>query len=233
MAIDRESVLDNYLRGNGELFCWPFQVNWPDVYTSLDEVPDSVRETFQYDPEKARELLAEAGYPNGFKTNIVTQSALVDRVEILVSYWKAIGVDVEIQPYEYASYWAVVLGKKHEGLSACTAGVADPYAVLALFRTDSFYNTIQLNDPAFDEALAETLQSPDVEQRNLSYKEMAMSFMDQAYLFAFPTEYVYSFWQPWVNNYHGEVALPMYNNGAVAARVWVDMDLKQSMIGGR
>lgn len=50
-----------------------------------------------YDPEKARQLLAEAGYPNGFKTKIVTDVRVRrEIVAALQTYWKEIGIDTTI-----------------------------------------------------------------------------------------------------------------------------------------
>ena len=45
---------------------------YADLYLGLDdpEMPASVKELYSYNPDKAKELLKEAGYPNGFKTSL-------------------------------------------------------------------------------------------------------------------------------------------------------------------
>ena len=57
---------------------YPFPPSFKDVYTPLDKLPPSARELYTYNPEKAKKLLAEAGYPNGFtfKAQIANNSQI-------------------------------------------------------------------------------------------------------------------------------------------------------------
>ena len=78
-----------------------------DMYWSLDELPESSRELYEYHPDKARQLLAEAGYPDGFETEILCLPALADLVSIIKAYRADIGVDLDIQPKEFAVYTSI------------------------------------------------------------------------------------------------------------------------------
>jgi ABC-type transport system substrate-binding protein len=61
-----------------------------------------------YDPKKAKQLLAEAGYPNGFKIYVYSfETALPEQKlvnEAIASYWTAIGMDVEILEMDYGAF---------------------------------------------------------------------------------------------------------------------------------
>lgn len=65
MAVNREEVVKNILHGYGEVSNQPFHKNWPYYQADLED-------RYPYDPEAARELLAEAGYPDGFDLVIPT-----------------------------------------------------------------------------------------------------------------------------------------------------------------
>ena len=57
-------------REAAEILAYPLApvTEFMDAYTPLEELPEVARETYEYHPDKARQLLTEAGYPNGFKT---------------------------------------------------------------------------------------------------------------------------------------------------------------------
>jgi peptide/nickel transport system substrate-binding protein len=70
-------------------------------------MPDSVKELFKYDPAKAKKLLAEAGYPNGFSFKAQVCSCSpddMDLIPLVASYLEQVGVKMEIQPMEYAAF---------------------------------------------------------------------------------------------------------------------------------
>ena len=77
------------------------------VYTPFDEWPKELQDAYSYNPEKAEQLLDEAGYPRGadgvrFKVTYDFREVIdLGYVEIAAGYWKEIGVEVEINLHGY------------------------------------------------------------------------------------------------------------------------------------
>lgn len=79
----------------------------------------------EYNPEKAKKLLAEAGYPNGFKTTLLTWNAdyMLKPAQIIQDMLRQIGVEVELKTMEMAQYFNVVFQFKYPmSLHVMTAG---------------------------------------------------------------------------------------------------------------
>jgi ABC-type transport system substrate-binding protein len=104
-AINRDELNKALVAGRGELQ----MLSWFDA--SLPgwnpEWPEKFKEMYGYNPARARELLAEAGYAKGFKVKLwsVARSNLPQMnsvAEAIAGYWKAIGLDVEVAPTDYA-----------------------------------------------------------------------------------------------------------------------------------
>ena len=73
MAIDREAYINTLLGGAGVILNAELHAGLPEtLYTPMEKLPRSTQENWEYNPERARQLLAEAGYPNGFETTIQT-----------------------------------------------------------------------------------------------------------------------------------------------------------------
>lgn len=70
------------------------------------------KQAFRYDPEEAKRLLKEAGYPNGFKITIYSTTQLgagflPKIVEIVQGYWSKVGIKVDIVPRDWGQLKAV------------------------------------------------------------------------------------------------------------------------------
>ncbi len=78
---------------------------------------------YAYDPAKARQLLAEAGYPNGFDAGDYVADAAVTYIgEPVVNYLNAAGIRVKLRPLERAAFFRGFADKKHKGLVQGASG---------------------------------------------------------------------------------------------------------------
>src|SRR3978361_1200098 len=66
LAVNKQEIVKEYYGGNPELFAYPQHPDYLGYFEPLEAMPDSVKELFTYNPEKAKKLLAEAGVPTGF-----------------------------------------------------------------------------------------------------------------------------------------------------------------------
>ena len=66
LAVNKQEIVKEYYGGNAELFAYPQHPDYLGYFEPLEAMPDSVKELFTYNPEKAKKLLAEAGVPKGF-----------------------------------------------------------------------------------------------------------------------------------------------------------------------
>jgi peptide/nickel transport system substrate-binding protein len=77
-------------------------------------------EPYPYDPTRARQLLAEAGYPNGFDGGELHQAPPYFSVgEAVMGYFGAVGIKVRMRPMERAAYLAAIQSKKLKGVCVC------------------------------------------------------------------------------------------------------------------
>jgi peptide/nickel transport system substrate-binding protein len=81
-------------------------------------------EPYAYDPAKAKQLLAEAGYPNGFDAGELHQlPPYFSLGEAIVQYLRAIGIRLTMRPMERGAYMALISSKKAKGLCVCSTAL--------------------------------------------------------------------------------------------------------------
>jgi peptide/nickel transport system substrate-binding protein len=99
-AVDKKSLIKNILMGSGEELATPLV---PGMFGF-----DPAIQPYPYDPEKAKKLLAEAGFPNGFETEFDTGSGryLMDKqvAEAVVGMLAKVGVKVKLNVLEWGKY---------------------------------------------------------------------------------------------------------------------------------
>jgi peptide/nickel transport system substrate-binding protein len=234
MAIDGQEILDSYYGGFGDLLAWPV-APFPedmDMYTPLEELPESTSKLFGYYPDEAKQLLAEAGYPDGFKTEVLVNATTTDLMAIVQSMWADIGVEVEMVVRETAAYNSLMYGKKYDVLM----GGYSPTNPFRYYyeQAGSFINFSNVEDPVitagFNEIAASRFDEP---KRRALVKEHVPYRLDLAYYLQLPNGFSYYFWTPWVKGYNGEYSAGYAHHYDFARNIWIDQDLREEMTGKR
>lgn len=241
MAIDHPAIINDFYKGQAEMLDSPARKWYPTVYTPLEELPESVQELYGYNPAKAKQLLKEAGYPDGFKIKMVMQngSAQEQASAIIKEYWADIGINVELQVLEPTVFIGLWVGHKSEDLvlSAFPGGDASLFVRYSLgyYRGPNIFNMSHVNDPAGTDPVIEAAFNRQAQTVMVDYpaadkalKDVIPYILDQAFLIPMPAPWGYRIWQPWLKNYYGANDVKFWLRWA-----WIDQDLKEKMTGRR
>ena len=119
-AIDKKTIANGL--GFGLWPAWGSQ-----IYPAGNNLNDPTLPDRTFDANKAKQLLTEAGYPNGFKTTIIVQTADVgDRMTALQSYLANVGITAQLDVCDQARYISYVKTGWKNGLMVAKLGVANP-----------------------------------------------------------------------------------------------------------
>ena len=235
MAVDHQTIVDDYYGGNAELLTYPVVPGqeFVNVYVPLEELPEVVQESYGYYPDKARQLLAEAGYPDGFETSIVCTAGQADLLSIIKNMWEKIGVNLELQVKEGAVYMGVFFRSTHKEMIYSYSANDAPYTI-ATVKRDNYVNASKIDDQYCNDAFSEMqklyLRWDEIEQ---TFKDLRLHVLENCWYIGMPTAYSHYMWQPWLKDYSGEHSVGAYNAGNWAIYVWLDQDLRQEMTGRR
>ena len=233
MAVNKQEVVKEFYGGNAELFAYPMHPDFVGYFEPLSAMPESVKELYVYNPEKAKKLLAEAGYPNGFtfKAQVCSCSPnYMELVPLIAAYLEKVGVKLQIQPMEYGAFLSAMTTKTHSAGYYFGSGHTNPTRSLnKSFITGEPWNPANYSDPAYDKKMADAMAERDEGKRQQMLKEMTREIIDKAPYIWMPIPYVYTGWWPWVKNYAGELRAGSERAGPVYARIWVDQPMKQKM----
>jgi peptide/nickel transport system substrate-binding protein len=236
LALDNEEINKTYYRGAADPT--PFGIVGAaciGYYTPYSEWPDEVKKNYGYDPERAKKLLAEAGYPNGFSTSLdAIQGGFImdlDHVQIVKDYWKKIGVDVNINMVEnMAALFARIRNGTYDGMTWGERGTSGPVDIeLSFWTTGNDLNQPQVSDPEYDRLFKAFDSAKTVEEQKKWAKEADMYSIKQQWNVWGPRPPVYTFYQPWLGGYNGELRLGGGWMVSILSRLWVDQDLKKQM----
>jgi ABC-type transport system substrate-binding protein len=108
LAIDRKAIIDNIMEGEAK-WPMPFATFGYSLDMDADRWQQWAEKAFRYDPDRARALLAEAGYPNGFELTFANTALpgtpfMIDVGLAVADFWTKVGVKVKVEHYEWGSF---------------------------------------------------------------------------------------------------------------------------------
>ena len=186
-AIDRKAMIDNLVGGGARIM---HSACFIDQFGCTDKgVP-----RYEYNPAKAKELLKEAGYPNGFKTEIYAYRER-EYAEAVIGYLRAVGIDARLNYLKYAAMRDAHRAGKTP-ITFQTWGsfsVADASAFTGVwFKGDADDSS---HDAEIQKLLKEADTSVDTDKRLKTYEVALKAIAEKAYLFplfSYPANYAFT-----------------------------------------
>ena len=178
-AIDRQAFIRATMAGAGE----PAYMNLPESHWAFDKDTAGL---YPYDPEKAKALLAEAGYPDGIELDLrgYNDQSSVQMQEVLLAQFAKAGIRGRFRTGTIADMSAAYFGQQKTGdmlLSAWT-GRPDPSLSYSLMYTeDAYFNAGSVAPPeGFNDALLASRSSDDLEERKTALAQVQRLVMENA-----------------------------------------------------
>jgi peptide/nickel transport system substrate-binding protein len=185
-AIDRAAMAKDLVQGNSQAIATP-------CYPGQFGCVASAAVQYPYDPAKAKALLAEAGFPNGFSTTLVSY-LLPSWNAAMQNYLKAVGINADIQQLQVGA----VIQKVMAGQAPLNAGSWGSYSINDVSAVLPYYfgggPTDYTRDPAIEKLVADGGSVNDPDQRLKLYGEAIHDITAQADwlpLFTFVTYYAF------------------------------------------
>ena len=227
MAVDFNKIVKEYYSGQAEILSQPVsKEEGSDLFIPLDKLPKAAQDLYTYNPDKARQLLKDAGYGTGFTATVICTQTHVDMLTLLQGYWSAVGVNITMDVKETGVWNSIITAKSHKDMLMrfTSRGFQDSFLY---WHTGLPNNLSMVNDPKIETAY-NTIWANffDADLKAKTYAEIIPYIIEQADVFVPPAPYVHVVWWPWVQNYHGETVLGHDVSYNFLEYLWVDQSLK-------
>lgn len=238
MAIDWQSMNKSLYGGLGQIITFPYWEvkGYEPLYMDINspDLPAADKQLFTYHPDQAKQLLTEAGYPNGFDTKLLTTdiTANLDYYSVIKEYWSKIGVNLSLDPMDPNTLY------KYDSTEDYTQMISDgqsppcTYPEQMQFTEPTWVNLSLVNDPKANEQAQKARDaylSGDLNGAFQITRSLLPYLIGQAYAIGPIASSTYDFWWPWVKNYDGEVCVGYINVDAFPRWIWIDQALKKTM----
>lgn len=164
LGTNREEVLHGAAWGRGTLLDSALSPSMASFYN------DSLHEVYPYDPQRAKELLEEAGQED--LQLVLTLPANyplhVQAGELVAEQWKALGIQVDLQIVEWGTWLERVYTQRDYDVSVIgLAGRLDPHAILVRYTTGNSRNFFNFSNTRYDELIRLGLKTVGSERREV------------------------------------------------------------------
>ncbi|MFQ5340210.1 MAG: ABC transporter substrate-binding protein [Anaerolineae bacterium] len=183
-AVDRDKMRELAYHGQGVMTTLPWgPTSWA--------YPKALENYYTFDLDKAKELLTEAGYPDGFKTEMTirgTGGVALDTAQVYQQDLAKIGVEMEILPTELPQYWPKLFDGDFAVVSHATGeATVDPSGVfIGAACCRPFRNFFQITEnkdwfPKYKAIIDQSSTETDQEKRKALYHDAAQILMEQGW----------------------------------------------------
>lgn len=246
MAINYEEVRDDFYKGNA---CFPsmpqncsvgerLSMDWLKKYR-----PDLAK-LFEYHPDEAKKLLADAGYPNGFDTELIVSHDWAEHFELMTTYLEEVGIRVKLKTMEQTMMYSSIhpgpegpddkvysgMGAHDTGCNnlnmACLSkwhGADAPFFGAGFVKGTIADNKMRALQDAYKS------ETDPIESKRI-WTELYLHWLELAWGINWMGVNTYNHWQPWVKGYEGAGGYesPRLN---LVKYYWIDADMKKQMSG--
>ena len=178
-AIDRQGIMDMVADGHGTAV-------GSSIYPAFTKyfLPELV-DKYPHSVEKAKELLAQAGYPDGFDMTISVPNNYqphMDTAEVVAEQLREAGINVTIQPVEWSTWLDTIYNGRQFQATVVGVDAANmtARAMLERFTSDYGKNFINYNNPAYDALFQKAINAQDEAEQTDLYKQMETMLADTA-----------------------------------------------------
>ena len=178
-AVDKQGIIDLAFDGYGS----PIGSSmYPAFGKYFDE---SLTDYYPHDTEKAKELLAQAGYPDGFSMTITVPSNYkphMDTAQVLVQQLAEVGITAEIQAVEWESWVSDAYTNRQfqSTVVGVDASNMTARALLERFTSTADNNFINYSNADYDALFAQAQATADDAEQTALYKEMEKNLTEHA-----------------------------------------------------
>jgi peptide/nickel transport system substrate-binding protein len=231
MALDRQTIAKTHYGGNVDGkpagLVNPEYTGWCTPY---DEWPQELKDEYSYNPTKAKQLLAEAGYPDGFKTDCIAGTdGDLDLLQIIKAQFLDIGVDMEIKTMDPMAFMPFAMAGKQDQMTYSTwqAVIFHPWVALdgrSRFPINYTYN----KDPVYNAMIVKLETTIDLAELKQQVIDADMYAIGKHWALQVCPTATYTIYQPYLKGYSGE-SIGMWLTNEYFARLWLDQDQKKAM----
>jgi len=163
-AVDQDTIVEKIMLGNAKTVVSPM----PDTFLGFCETEPY----YGYDPEKAKELLAEAGVPEGLEISFITSSGRYAQdyqvSEAIAGYLTDVGFNVTLDTSDWGTYMGWVLAPQEEStydlyLLGWAGGYPHGAHTMLLMETGQFLNAGYYSNTAVDDLIHQAASSIDLQ----------------------------------------------------------------------
>ncbi|MBL8698047.1 MAG: ABC transporter substrate-binding protein [Alphaproteobacteria bacterium] len=186
---------------------------------------DKSMKPYAYDPEKAKKLLADAGYPSGFEfewTTSQNESWGLPIVEATIPMLARVGIKVKVRQVEAAVLSDTVLKGDFQAYIWSNQTGPDPLATMRCFHSKTprtACNYVQFNNPAYDALFEKAAQTGDEAARNDILRQANALLYEEAPVWFFNYNKAVMAYQPWLHGLQANATELTFQYGE---DLWVD-----------